>query len=76
MEVIGGYVFPTQVNRRKAKLVGKLVHSSEAPFSSIPNLVVARGYVIESIVLTQGSPMDPSALKRRWQLLERKNQWP
>ena len=71
MEVIGGYVFPTQVNRRKARLVGKLVHSSETPFSSIPNLVVARGYVIESIVLTQGSPMGSGTSRK---LKERKNQ--
>jgi len=76
VEVIGGYVFPTRVNRRKARLVGKLVHSSKAPFSSVTNLVVARGYVIASIVLTQGSPMGPGTFKPCWKPKERKNQWP
>jgi hypothetical protein len=76
VEVIGGCVFPTRVNRRKARLVGKLVHSSEALFSSVPNLVVARGYVIASIVLTQGSPMGPGTFKTCRKPKERKNQWP
>lgn len=76
MEVIGGNVFPTRVNRRKARLVGKLVHSSEALFSSVTNLVVARGYVITSIVLTQGSPMGPDTLKPCRKPKERKNRWP
>lgn len=64
---------PTRVIRRKAELAGELFHSSEALFSSVANLVVAGGYVIESIVLTQGSPRGP---RMGGKPKERKNRWP
>jgi hypothetical protein len=57
VEVVGGRVSRTQVNRRKAFPAGELVFDSEALFPFVAGRVVAAGYDVMSMVLTQGSPV-------------------
>ena len=60
VEVVGGCVFRTQVNHRKANSADKLVISGEVQNPFVAEGVLVAGCNIRSIILTQGSPMSPS----------------
>lgn len=60
MEVVGGCVFRTQVNHRKANSADKLVISGEVQNPFVAEGVWVAGCSIRSIILTQGSAMGPS----------------
>lgn len=57
VEVVGGRVFRTEVLRRKAFPADELVSDSEVQFPFVAGRVVAAGYDVMSMVLTQGSPV-------------------
>ena len=57
VEVVGGCVFRTQVNHRKANSADKLVISGEVQNPFVAEGVLVAGCNIRSIILTQGSAM-------------------
>ena len=74
VEVVGGCVFRTQVNHRKANSADKLVISGEVQNPFVAEGVLVAGCNIRSIILTQGSAMGSSDFLSRWKSKGRKDQ--
>jgi hypothetical protein len=73
VEVVGGCVFRTQVNHRKANSADKLVISGEVQNPFVAEGVLVAGCDIRSIILTQGSRMGPCYYNRDGKLKGRKD---
>lgn len=74
VEVVGGCVFRTQVNHRKANSADKLVTSGEVQNPFVAEGVWVAGCDIRSIILTQGSPVGPGDSIGHRKLKGRKDQ--